>query len=373
MTSLYHSMKESQGVKAARDLSRTILKNNNGDVSQAARILGCSRKCVRRARDGTLEDLDRTPHNQPRKTEEKLENFILQERNRTGYGKVRLRKHLKIKYGLVLKVDLVGKILKRNKVKKQSYKRPKESKPLYDYEALLPFEEGQIDTKYIDDYGALGKMVFNLYKYHLPLYQWTYVCVKTKVRFLVYSYSLESQFGTLFMGLIIMWLRICGIKTKINFQGDNGVELCRGSKRKEEELNKLLSTCNAHFRSIPAGKKYLQGIVERSHRTDDEELYRPHLERIKSPHVFMSKAQMWQDTYNSLRQSWAIGLNGKTPLEKLKESDILQPEQVLHFPVIILDELYSVLRSGNYLCNHYHFLESYRICAPAWCTNNLIS
>ncbi|MBU1685375.1 hypothetical protein KJ662_03910, partial [Patescibacteria group bacterium] len=47
--------------------------------------------------------------------------------------------------------------------------------------------------------------------------------------------------------------------------------------------------------------------------------------------------------------------NGKTPLEKLKESGILQPEQILRFPVIILDDLFSVLKSGNYLCNHYHF------------------
>lgn len=355
MTSLYHSLKTSQGVTAARSLAKTILKNNKGNVSVTADILGCSRLCVRRARDGTLEDKDRTPHHQPGKTEESLESLILQERNRTGYGKVRLQKHLKIKYGLALKADLVGKILKRNKVKKQTYKRPKVSKPLYPYESLLPFEEGQIDTKHIDDFGALGKMVFRLRRYNLPLYQWTYICAKTKIRFLAYSYSLDSQFCILFMGLIIIWLRICGIHTEINFQGDNGPELCRGSKRKEENLNELLKTCHAYFRSIPAGKKYLQGIVERSHRTDDEELYRPYLDRISSVSGFMQKAQGWQDTYNSLRPSWGKGMDGKTPLEKLKESDILQAEQILHFPVIILDDLFSVLKSGNYLCNHYHF------------------
>ena len=370
MTSLYHSLKESQGVEAARSLARTILANNNGNVYRASGILGCSRLCVRRARDGTLKDMDRTPHNQPSKTEESLEGLILSVREDTGYGKVRLRKHIKIKYGLELKVDLVGKILKRNKVKKHIYKRPnKEGKPLYPYEALLPFEQGQVDTKHIDDFGALGKMVFRLRRYNLPLYQWTYVCAKTKTKFHAYSYSLDSQFGVLFMSLIALWLRACGVEIKIHYQGDNGSEFCRGSKRKEEWLNDILKLLNASFSSIPAGKKYLQGIVERSHRTDDEELYRPYLDRINSVTGFMQKAQGWQDTYNSLRPSWGKGMNGKTPSEKLKESGILQPEQILHFPVIILDDLFSVLRSGNYLCNHYHVIDQkHRAKLKTWIT-----
>ena len=354
MTSLYHSLKDTQGVESARSLARTILDNNNGNVTTASNILGCSRYCVRRARDGTLKDKDRTPHNQPRKTEESLENFILNVRNDTHYGKVRLRKHIKIKYGISLKVDLIGKILKRNNVKKYVYKRSgKTSKPLYPYDVLLPFEQGQIDTKYIDDFGALGKMVFRLRRYNLPLYQWTYICAKTKIKFHAYSYTLDCQFSVIFITFIVLWLRSCGIKTEINLQGDNGSEFCSGSKEKEERLNELLKPLNTHFKSIPAGKKYLQGIVERSHRTDDEELYRPYLGRISSVSGFMQKAQGWQDTYNSLRPSWGIGMNGKTPLEKLKESDILQVKQILHFPVIILDDLFSVLKSGNYLCNHY--------------------
>jgi putative transposase len=141
------------------------------------------------------------------------------------------------------------------------------------------------------------------------------------------------------------------------FQGDNGSEFCAGSKKKEEWLNEQLKKLNASFRSIPAGKKYLQGIVERSHRTDDEEFYRLHLEKIRSSSVFLCKAQQWQDTYNSLRQSWGKGMNGNTPLKKHHESDIFSPEKVLHFPVLILDKLYSVVRGGNYLLDHYRFWE----------------
>ncbi|PIZ70560.1 hypothetical protein COY07_06555 [Candidatus Peregrinibacteria bacterium CG_4_10_14_0_2_um_filter_43_11] len=146
------------------------------------------------------------------------------EREKTGYGKVRLRKHLKAKYSLIIKEDVVGKILKRNPVRKQSYRRPPESKPLYNYEALPPFEDGHIDTKHIDDFGALRKMVFNLRRYNLPLYRWTYVCAKTKTRFPAYSYSLDSPYGRLFLGLVITWLGACGVKTEMTFQGDNGPE-----------------------------------------------------------------------------------------------------------------------------------------------------
>lgn len=353
---LYHEMKRDCGDVAARSLIRKALKQRRGNISAVSRELGCSRLTVRRARDGNLEDLDRTPKSQPNRVESSLESFVLVSRAQTGYGKRRLRKYLKAKYGILMGEDLIGKILKRNKVKKQQYKRSKrQSKPLYDYEALLPFEEGQVDTKHIDDFGALGPMVFRLRRYGLPLYQWTYVCAKTKVRFLAYSHELGSALGILFMSLVMLWLRLHGIDHPMNVQGDNGSEFCGGSKRKEEALNRLLDPWNASFLSIPAGKKYLQGIVERSHRTDDEEFYRPHLEKISSVHRFLEKAQRWQNTYNSLRPSFGIDMEGKTPLETLEACGIMNGESLLRFPVILLDDLLSILGSGKYLCNHYHF------------------
>ena len=143
------------------------------------------------------------------------------------------------------------------------------------------------------------------------------------------------------------------METTMHLQADNGYEWCKGSKRKEEWLNEQLEPLNTIFRSIPAGKKYLQGIVERSHRTDDEEFYRPHLEKCTQKEVFLRKAQQWQDTYNTLRPSYGIGMDGKTPLQKLQECGTLVPESVLHFPVIILDELLTVVKGGNYLLAHY--------------------
>ena len=352
---LYHSMRSEHGAETARGLTRKILEQKNGNVSRAASILGCSRLCVRRARDGCLDDEDRTPKKQPKKIATDLEVLLLKERKTTGYGRRRLSRHLLMKYGITVSENTVKRVLKRGKVRKNVARRGNRSpKPLYDYAALLPFEEGQVDTKYIEDYGALGPMVFRLRQYGLPLYQWTYIDAKTKMRFLAYSHSLGREYGWTFMSLVILWLRSCGITTSIGLQADNGSEFCEGIPRLEKELSTLFQPWNASFKSIPVGKKWKQGIVERSHRTDDEEFYRPHLEKISSVSCFLRKGQQWQDTYNSLRQSWGKEMNGKTPLQKLQESGILCPEKILHFPVLLLDDVLQVVKGGNYLCTHYH-------------------
>ncbi len=353
---LYHEMKQDCGAVAARSLVRKELVRKNGNVTAVANALGCSRLTVRRARDGILEDEDRTPHLQPRKTQTMLTALIVREQKKTHYGRKRLHRHLKSRLGIIVSAHTLRHVLRREgTVKRNKRRSSRESKPLYDYEHLLPFEEGQIDTKYVDDYGALGDLVFLLRRHDLPPYQWTYVDAKTKTRFLAYSYSINSTFGCLFLGMILLWLRSKGITTDLHLQGDNGSEWCRGSKTKEAWLNAQLHPLQASFRSIPAGKKYLQGIVERSHRTDDEEFYRPHLEKCTQKAVYLRKAQQWQDTYNALRPSEGKGMGGMTPLQKLEECGILHAESVLHFPVVILDELLTVVKGGNYLLAHYHF------------------
>ena len=366
----YHRLRDNQGAEAARELVRTVLEERRGNITETAQILGITRPTVRRARDGDISDRDKTPINQPTKTADDFEELVLAARKETGYGRKRLDRHLKQTIGLGLGADTIGNILSRHPVQKQVYTRPAVSKPLYDYEALLPFEEIQIDTKYIEDYAALGKAVFNLRRYHLPLYQWTVIDAKTKLKFLAYSYTLSSQYGIWLMQLVVFWLRAHGIINDIHFQADNGgADFAGGSKKKEEVWNKILAANGASFTSIPAGKKYLQGIVERTHRTDDEEFYRPHLARIESREDFLIKAQRWQDTFNVLRQHWGRGMNGKTPLTKLKDCHVLGAEKLVAFPVVIIDEIFDGVKTlndyvrvnqmsekgGKDVHTHYHF------------------
>jgi transposase len=110
----YHELRKTNPV-SARMLVRKILARNNGNVSKTAKILGIDRKTVRRARDGTLEDLSRRPKNIKNKTEKELEDLIVSEAKETGFGYKRLTKYLLAKHGIEFSQDTVRAILKRNK------------------------------------------------------------------------------------------------------------------------------------------------------------------------------------------------------------------------------------------------------------------
>lgn len=351
---LYEEIKKNQWVVTARSLIKSILNKNNWNVSKTSNILWCSRKTVRRAREWTLEDFSRAPLTTNKsKTNYDLENLILHERNVTKYWRIRLTKHLQLKYWIIFSSSTIWKIYKRNKVKKHVYSRKWwKSKPLYDYENIMPFEYWQVDTKHIEDFDALWELCFIPRKYKLPLYQWTYIDVKTRLKFIAYSYSLSSDFWLMFILTIVTFLRWMWIDYHMNFQADNWSEFCWGSKRKEESWNNIFNPLNCSFKSIPAWKKYLQGVVERSHRTDDEELYRPYLDRMTDINAFIYHASKYIHTYNCYRPSFGISMNWKSPIEKLKECNILHSCKFNDFPVFILENLAKA--GGTYLKDHYH-------------------
>ena len=89
MTITYHEMREISNEKA-RQLVRKVLENTGGNVSKTSRILGISRKTVRRARDGTLSDYSRRPVHCPRRIDPRFEDLIVFEGKRTGYRAQRL-------------------------------------------------------------------------------------------------------------------------------------------------------------------------------------------------------------------------------------------------------------------------------------------
>ena len=351
---LYEEIKQNQGVETARSLINQILQQNKGNITKAAKILSCSRKTIRRARDWPLKDYSRKPLTPSKnKTSYDLENLILSERKNTKYWRVRLEKHIKLKFGIPFSSSTIWKILKRNNVKKHKYSRKHwDSRPLYDYEKIKPFEYLQVDTKHIDDFGALWELCFRLRKYNLPLYQWSIIDAKSKFKFIAYSHSLKPDYWLMFILLVTTFIRGLGIDYQINFQADNWpADFCWGSKKKEEKWNDVLWLLNTSFYSIPAWKKYLQWIVERSHRTDDEELYRPYLWRVEDINQFLFYASRYINCYNTLRPSFGIWMNWFSPIEKLKKCHILCPSKFSLFPIFILEDLEKI--GGTYLRDHY--------------------
>jgi putative transposase len=158
--SYYHELRKASP-KRARELVRKVLDQNNDNVSRTAQVLGISRNTVRRARDGGLDDVSRKPHGCPYKTPDKFEQLIIAESQRTGFRYRRLSLYLKRKYSLLISENTVKAILKRNNVARRSKRSASgQTRHLYDYEALEPFSEFQLDTKHLLDKSALPQDVY---------------------------------------------------------------------------------------------------------------------------------------------------------------------------------------------------------------------
>ena len=70
------------------------------------------------------------------------------------------------------------------------------------------------------------------------------------------------------------------------------------------------------------------GIIENSHRADDEYFLMIHAERCNNTAQFLYKAQRWQDTWNFYRPSYGIAMNGLTPY-------------ILTFPVMLMETVFT--------------------------------
>ena len=336
------------GAKAARVLAREILERNNGDVSKAADILRVSRFTVRRARDGNLEDESKAPKNIKNKTPFNLESVVVEEGKKTGYRYRRLTNYIYRKYGIRLNENTVKAILKRNEVKRKRIRSKNGNvRHLYDYEHLEPFAELQVDTKYVIDEKTLPEDVCgHIRKHNLPLFEFNAIDAKTRSRFTAYSYELNSTFGFSFIMFVVMWLRLNGVKVHIRIRVDNGSEFFRGSERKKEEWNRYLSLFDAEVYAIPPKAKHLQALVENSHRHDDESFLIIHAIRAMNKEMFLNKAQRWQDTWNIARSSFGIGMNGLSPMEKLKSLNTLINLNIYSFPVLLMEDILRTAGTG---------------------------
>jgi transposase len=342
----YHELRKISPEKA-REVIRKVLEREGGNVSRTARILGISRHTVRRAREGPLEDRSRRPKRVWRRRGTYLEGLIVKEAEDSGCGYRMVTSLIWRKYGIRLSENTVKAVLRRKG------HRPKRrrtgngsSRRLYDYEALIPFEEFQMDTKHILDKKSLPPYVYRHIKRHdLPLYEWNLMEVSTRARFTCYSYELNSTFGFLFIVFSVLWLRAHNVRGKIRIRLDNGVEWCGGSERKLKEWNERLRPLGVELDPIPPGAKHLLALVENSHRKDDEYFLLIHAERCNNATDFLKRAQMWQDTWNFFRPHHGIAMDGMTPFEKLKSTRTLINKHILLFPTILLEELMGSLNT----------------------------
>ncbi len=273
------------------------------------------------------------------------EKFIIKKFNGSKYGYRRMYRHLKKQDYDVEKVYTLGNIkgiYRRNEFKAKKIRTTNgERRALYDYDLIAAFEYLQYDVKVIADKHSLPADIYEKFKNSkiFPKYQWTIIDAKTRTRFLAWSHERCSLFGFKFLEYTICWLRAHGITTKINAQMDMGGEFYSGSKRKQKNWNDHFLKYNAYVYDTE-GAKWKQNLVERSHRTDDEEFYCPRGDKVHTITEFLLEAQFWIIYFNNRSHS-GIGMNGLSPKQKLEKLGIINANQICNFPCLILDDFFK--------------------------------
>jgi hypothetical protein len=292
-----------------------------------------------------LKSASRRPKSNRRSLKADDEDFILEKHEKRHYGYKRLFKHLDRKGYDTKNIFTLGKIkgvYKRNNLKAKKIRTANgERRALYDYDEIEAFEYLQYDTKEIPDKHSLPEEIYQKFKYggYLPKYQWTIVDAKSKTRFLAWSYALTSFFGLKFLEFVITWLRAHNIRVRIHTQIDGGSEMCSASKKKLKDWNERLAKYNVEVYDTE-GASWKQNLVERTHRTDDEEFYCPRGEFINTKSDFLVEGQRWI-IYQNHRLNDGIGLNGISPKEKLEQLGIYNAEQICNFPCLILEDFFK--------------------------------
>ncbi|MGD2144620.1 MAG: helix-turn-helix domain-containing protein, partial [Anaerolineae bacterium] len=338
-----------------------------GSFSETARRWETSRhvvrKWVRRYRaegEACLEDRSRRPHNSPRQTPPEIEEQVMEAWKKTGYGRRRLAHYL-ARQGLEISPHTIRHIFRRHRPPQERVQRNTVYPAHWAWDVEDPFSLIQTDAKDILDKGALGtQRTTHMLRQGLPRYQWTACESRTRLRFLAYSHRINRTNGLSFMVLTLMWLRAFGIETPVTFQTDWGQEFGGDNPARVRQLSEqFLDPLDGQLARYPKGRKGYNGRVERSHRSDDEEFYRPLLLTIQDCDEFLAYGQRWEYFYNALRPHLGYDMKGQPPLDKLCDLGYIGNPAIAIFPPFLLDDISTYLtmachpEDGIDLLTHY--------------------
>jgi transposase-like protein len=333
------------GVEARRLLIETYEETAN--LSETARQWQTSRhvvrKWVRRHREegeAGLESRSKRPHHSPRRTPPEVEEQVMSAWEKTHYGRRRLAVYFRHQ-GLNLSSHTVRHILRRLRPPQRRPSRKAVYPAFWAWEVEDPFSLLQTDVKEILDKGALGtRITTHLARQHLPRYQWTACDGRTRLRFLAYSHRITRTNGLAFTILCTMFLRALGYDGPVTFQTDWGQEFGGDNPDRVAALSRqFLHPLGAQLARYPKGRKGYNGRVERSHRTDDEEFYRPYLLKINTVDEFLALAHKWIYFYNGLRPHFGYDMEERTPLAVLQSLGYSGPHLIAAFPPLLLDDV----------------------------------
>jgi len=333
-------------VKARRQLMKTYQETSS--IRETARRWHTSRQVVRKwvrrfeaEGDAGLQDRSRRPNSCPRQTPPQIELQVREAREATRYGRERLALYLQ-RLGLDISPHTIRHILRRHDPIRRTRQRRKSLYPaLWAWDVEEPFSLIQTDLKDVLDKGALGTTLWDhMRKRRLPRYQWTACDGRTRLRFLAYSHRKTRTNGLAFLILTLLWLRAFDITTTVTFQTDWGDEFGGDNPDQITALEqRFLKPLHGQLKRFPMGRKGYNGRVERSHRSDDEELYRPYLLSMHDATDTLQLAGRWIYFYNVQRPHFGQGMDKQPPLQVLQRLGYNGSEQIAVFPPVLLDAM----------------------------------
>ena len=216
-------------------------------------------------------------------------HLILEMRHDHGWGAEVICAHLRNYYGINLGRFVINRYLKKNKL--TQFKRPK--KPFNRHRKVvkvsLPGCHTQMDIKHLRYLLRNGQKTY-VYNFVDHASRWQF-----KMAFETYGHNQTQEF---FEAV----LKNCPFKIT-SVQTDNGIEFTNKYNShlddvKEHVLDRICKANGIKHRLIPVGEKELNGLVERSHRMDDEQLYqgiRP--KNLDNFNEQLKKYTVWTNKY----------------------------------------------------------------------------
>lgn len=262
-----------------------------------------------------LEPKSTEPKTQSKETPIWIKERVIEIRKQTK--KCALKIHWQMeKEGIQVHERTIGKILKKeNLVRKYRVKRIKYK---YIKAERKAGELIEIDVKYVP--GTIKNKEY---------FQYTAVDTASRWRHME-VFDEQSSFNSIrFLNIVIEKFnrKILAIKTDNHSTFTNlytGTNQRSGMTVKTLHPLDIFCTQNniIHY-LIDRGKPNQNGIVERSHREDEEKFYQQN--HFKSFSDLQLKIKLWNNYYNDLEH---CGLNGKTPNEFLKNYQLINPPNV---------------------------------------------
>ena len=312
-----------------------------------------------------LQHGSRRPHTLRGIAPPDIEAIILKEHETLKYGYRRLYKHLLNKGALSKNIHewLVKWIYKRHWMKIRTIRTKNwESKHLYNYNSIAAFEFLHLDVKFILDQWWIPEAIYNKFKCNpaLPIYQRTIIDAKSRWRFLAYSHEKNATFWLEFLKLVLMFIRNQWIDRKITIWFDWWSEFCSASEKKLAERNSILHTINCEAYQYEGSRDTRKNLIERSHKSDDEEFYAPRWYFIKDRKSFIKEAKNREMHWNFTRIHTWIGMN-TTPYQKLMQCWLPKTFWRDQFPVLILDECIGDIIYHTKTLNIKRFLDTHTL------------